>query len=601
MYDLNAKEDSRCFLGVRRSATNKVWLDRLDRSALNNALAITQKYGFSDLLARVLSAREVDERQAEVFINPTLRALMPDPACFTDMKQAAMRIADACLSCEQVAIFADYDVDGACASAILSRFFKAVGVSNRIYIPDRVVEGYGPNSAAMRRLVAGGATLIITVDCGANSADAIAAARAAGADVIVLDHHQAPGDNLHEADWLQVNPNRPDDLSGQGHLCAAGVVFMTLAAVSRMLRETGRQNIPDLLGYLDLVALATVCDIVPLKGVNRAFVVKGLQVARAMHNPGLAALAAVARIGEPFSTFHFGYVLGPRINAGGRIGNPALGAQLLTCDDYAEAVKIARQLDKLNRERQEIEVRQLEEAEMQIVCELAGKQLPSGIVVASRDWHPGIVGLIAARLKERLSRPALAIAIRPDGMGTGSARSVPGVDIGAIIARAVAEGILEKGGGHAMAAGLTVRAQKIGQLRAWFEKSISGAETGLENQQTVLVDGVLSANGATEQLFATLEKAGPYGSGHDAPVFVIPAHKLVDIRETGKGHISVSLADLNGRRLRGIAFRAAGTLLGDFLFANRMNTIHLAGNLMLNYWNGHATPQIRIIDAACRS
>jgi len=598
MHYRNVKEDSQCFLGVRQSATDKVWLSRLDQPALNNALAITQKYGFSDLLSRVLSARGVDERQVEAFINPTLRSLMPDPACFTDMKQAAMRIVRACLNRERVAIFGDYDVDGACASAILSRFLTALSVGNRIYIPDRIVEGYGPNAVAMRNLAADGAGLIITVDCGANSVDAIVAARAAGADVIVLDHHQVTESIMCEADWLQINPNRPDDLSGQGHLCAAGVVFMTVAAVSRVLREKGGGGIPDLLGYLDLVALATVCDVVPLTGINRAFVVKGLQVARTRHNPGLAALAEVARIGEPLNTFHFGYILGPRINAGGRIGNPALGAQLLTCEDYAEAVKIASQLDELNRERQEIETRQLEEAEMQIACELA-EGVPPGIVVTSGDWHPGIVGLVAARLKERLNQPALAIAVRADGTGTGSARSVPGVDIGVIITRAVAAGLVEKGGGHAMAAGLTVNAQKIVDLRTWLAENIAQAQIRQQGQQVVLIDGALSAGGATAQLVATLEKAGPYGSGHDAPVFAIPAHRLADIREVGKGHISVSLASPDGKRLKGIAFRAAGTPLGDFLFTNRMNSIHLVGNLALNYWNGNTTPQIRIIDAAC--
>lgn len=600
MHDTAVKKDSPYFLGVRRSALDKIWLGRLDRSGLNNALAMTQKYGFSDLLSRVLSARGVDEAGAEGFINPTLRDLMPDPACFTDMKQAATRIAAACLRQEQVAIFGDYDVDGACASAILARFLKAVHVRSRIYIPDRLAEGYGPNAAAMHRLAAEGASLIITVDCGANSAETLAAVRASGADVIVLDHHPVLSQNSSgEADWSHVNPNRPDDLSGQGHLCAAGVVFMTLAAVSRILREKGRSNLPDLLGYLDLVALATVCDVVPLKGVNRAFVIKGLQVARTLRNPGLAALAEVARIGEPLNVFHLGYVLGPRINAGGRIGDPALGACLLSCDHQGEAMEMAAQLDKLNRERQEIESAHLEQADMQIACKLAENSLPSGILVADRHWHPGVVGLIAARLKERFARPALAIAIRGDGTGTGSARSVPGIDIGAIIIRAVAEGLLEKGGGHAMAAGLTVDVQKIGQLQQWFEKNISKASAAQPPQQVLPIDGVLSANGVTAQLITMLEKAGPYGCGHDAPVFALPSHRLLDIRQVGKGHISVSLADQQGKRLKGIAFRAMDTALGDFLFASRMSFVHLAGKLALNYWNGQVTPQIHILDAAC--
>jgi len=598
MSCLNVKDNSPCFLGVQSSATNKIWLDRLDVPAYNNALAMTQKYGFADLLSRVLSARGVDETEAQDFINPTLRMLMPDPATFTDMNAAARRIADASSRRQKVAIFGDYDVDGACATAILSRFLTAIGVSNSVYIPDRMTEGYGPNPHAMRKLAQQGADLIITVDCGAHGAEALAAARAAGADVIVLDHHQVAADKPMATDWLHVNPNRPDDLSRQGHLCAAGVVFMVLAAVSRLLREGKRQNLPDLLGYLDLVALATVCDVVPLVGVNRAFVVKGLQVARARNNPGLAALAEVARIGEPINTFHLGFILGPRINAGGRIGNPLLGVQLLLCDDYGQAKAIATQLDALNRQRQDMENGHLEEAEMQIMAEIAADNVPPAIVVASDGWHPGVVGLIAARLKERLNRPAVAIALKPDGLGSGSARSVPGIDIGKIITMAASAGLLEKGGGHAMAAGLTVKAQNIAQLRLWLQETVALGASSQVKSQSLLIDGALSANGATAQLFSLLEKAGPYGSGHDAPVFVIPGHQLVDVREVGKGHISVSLAAAGGKRLKAIAFRAAGTPLGDFLYANRMKPIHVAGNLTLNYWNGTVTPQIRIMDAA---
>ncbi|RCL01742.1 MAG: single-stranded-DNA-specific exonuclease [Candidatus Tokpelaia sp. JSC085] len=601
MYYMRLKENLLCVLGIHQSAKNKVWLERLDQSGINNALAMTQKYGVADLLARVMSARGVDEINTESFINPTLRTLMPNPAHFTDMQQVAARIACSCLQHEQVAIYGDYDVDGACASAILSRFLNAAGADSRIYIPDRILEGYGPNAIAVRRLVAEGASLIITVDCGANSITALSAARTAGASVIVLDHHQMSSDNLLlAADWLQINPNRPDDLSGQEHLCAAGVVFITLTAVSRILREKGRKNIPDLLSYLDLVAFATICDIVPLKGINRAFVVKGLKIAHGMHNTGLTALAMAARIGAPLNTFHLGYILGPRLNAGGRIGHdPSLGAQLLTCDDQAQAAKIAEQLDDLNRMRQVMEAQQLEEAEMQITRKFAKKELFPGIVVVSGNWHPGIIGLIAARLKETLNQPILVIAVKADGMGVGSARSIPGIDIGAIITRAVTEGLLEKGGGHAMAAGFTVRIDKIEELRLWLEEKIDFFKNLQQNQHTLLIDGVVSAGGITAQLITTLERAGPYGAGHDAPIFVVPALKLVDVREVGKEHISIYLKNtIDGTHLRGIAFRALGTQLGNFLFANRMNTIHLAGNLFLNYWKNRITPQIRIIDAA---
>ncbi|RCL02827.1 MAG: single-stranded-DNA-specific exonuclease [Candidatus Tokpelaia sp. JSC188] len=598
MHYLSEKKDLPFFLGIQQSATNKIWLDRLDPPALNNALAIAQKYGFSDSLARVLSARGVDEIDAEVFVNPTLRTLMPNPSTFTDMQRTAVRIADACLNHEQVVIFGDYDVDGACASAILARFFTSLGLRSRIYIPDRINEGYGPNAMAMHNLAIGGISLIVTVDCGANSIDAIKAARIKGTEVIVLDHHQVLDETLHKIDWPQVNPNRPDDLSGQGHLCAAGVVFMTLVAVSRVLRERGQLHIPDLLAYLDLVALATICDMVPLIGINRAFVVKGLQVAQAMHNPGLSALTQIVHINEPLNTFHFSYILGPCINAGGRIGNPALGAQLLTCQDCMKAMKIAKRLSELNQERKEIETCQLQEAETQILPILIGTEITSSIVVSSKNWHPGIVGLIASRLKERMNRPVLAIAIKTDGMGIGSIRSISGINVGTIIADAVAEGLIEKGGGHAMAAGLTVRSEKIAQLRVWFEEAVTLAGSKSEKKEALLIDGVLSATGVTPWLIQILEKAGPYGVGHDAPIFAFPKHKLINIREIGKKHISVSLAGIDGNKLKGIAFRAIGTLLGDFLFANRMNIVHLAGNLSLNYWNGYAAPQMHILDAA---
>jgi len=597
MSDIAHITDTQYFLGIGKSATDKIWREKLASSARNNALAISQKYDVPDLLARVLSARGVDEAQAETFINPTLRNLMPDPMTFTDMHKAATRIAGAVMKGETVAVFGDYDVDGACSAAIMARFLRFFQLDCRVYIPDRLAEGYGPNKAAMRQLILDGAKLVITVDCGANSAEAIAAARIAGGDVIVLDHHQMAGAGT-AAEYPLVNPNRVDDLSGQGHLCAAGVVFMTLVAVCQVLRRQAWKNIPDLLGYLDLVALATVCDVVPLVGINRAFVVKGLQVARTMHNPGLAALVKIARIGEPLNAFHLGFILGPRINAGGRIGNSALGAELLSCDDRARAEAVALQLDALNRERQEMETLQLEEAETQIIATLEAETLPAALVVASKDWHPGIVGLIASRLKERLNRPAVAITIRADGTATGSARSVAGVDIGRLVSMAVAEGLLTKGGGHSMAAGLTISPQKIALFQQWLPEQIKQNCDRLDSRETLLIDGALSAGGMTEQLFHILEKAGPYGAGHEAPLLALPAHKLLDVREVGRGHISVTLSDVNGKRLKAVAFRAAGTPLGDFLVNNRMNSIHLVGNLSINYWNGTATPQLRIIDAA---
>lgn len=584
------------FLNVENSASGQAWVDRLDRVGRNNALAISQKYGLADQLARVLSGRGVDEDDATAFLSPTLKSLMPDPRCLVDMEKAAARIVEAIEKREHVAVFGDYDVDGAASAALLARFLHFFSVSSRIYIPDRLVEGYGPNPQAMRMLVEEGMSLIVTVDCGANSPEAITAARVAGGDVVVLDHHQM-GDSVPDAANALVNPNRPDDLSGQGHLCAAGVVFLTLVEVSRQLRVKGKQT-PDLLALLDLVALATVCDVVPLTGLNRAFVVKGLQVARMQNNQGLNALSKVAKIDAPLNSFHFGYVLGPRINAGGRIGNQALGAQLLSTNSPDEAERIAVELNRLNQERQVIEAVQLEEAEVHLALDGDVADLPSALVVASPDWHPGIIGLLAARLKERFSRPVFAIALKADGTGSGSGRSVAGLDIGALVRQAVDEGILEKGGGHSMAAGLTIRADHVEQFKHWLQDKTAHKMTQLHASRVLNVDGILSASGATVELVELLEQAGPFGAGNPPPVFVVPEHRLVHVREVGTGHLSLEVVGLDGVRLKAIAFRAVGTELGNFLLDNRGNSIHLAGSLAINHWNGRVSPQLRVLDAA---
>ncbi|WP_375679196.1 MULTISPECIES: single-stranded-DNA-specific exonuclease RecJ [unclassified Bartonella] len=588
---------SRYFLNVESSACGQAWLDALDVQGINNARAISQKFGFPDQLARVLSARDVDEAEAVAFINPTLRTLMPDPESFRDMQCAAERIVKALLNQEQVAVFGDYDVDGACSSALIARFFRYFGIEVKIYIPDRIVEGYGPNEQAMRMLVQEGARLIITVDCGANSPDAVKAARLAGADVVILDHHQMS--EIHQEAVALVNPNRPDDFSKQGHLCAAGVVFVTLAWVHHLLRKKQFQGpLPDLLSMLDLVALATICDVVPLQGVNRAFVIKGLQVARSMHNLGITALTKVARIGEPLNSFHLGFLLGPRINAGGRIGDQALGARLLSCENKDEADRIAEQLDRLNQERQEMENIQLAQAESYIASLYQGQETPLSLVISHKEWHPGIIGILASRLKERFFCPVFAIALKEDGNGVGSGRSINGIDLGAIVREAVTLNLLEKGGGHSMAAGITIQSTKIEIFRKWLEEKVSLMVSQLRAKKSLSIDGSLSASGVNEALFELLEKAGPFGAGNATPVFVLPSHRLVNLSEVGKGHLRLIVSNVEGKKLQGIAFRAVGTSLGDFLFENIGEMIHLAGHLSLNYWNGTINPQLRVIDAA---
>lgn len=587
----------RFFLGVKQSATGQKWVDRLGPREANTALAIAQHHGISDLVARVLAGRGVSVEGAPEFVDPTLRNLMPDPATLNDMDNAAGRIADAIQRRETVAIFGDYDVDGACSSALMARFLKHYGVQHSIYIPDRIFEGYGPNPDAMRELAAKGASLIVTVDCGTNSVPSITAAKQAGADVVVLDHHQVGGDLPEDAVAI-VNPNREDDISQQGHLCAAGVVFLALVQVAKILRARGKGPGPDLLSMLDLVALATVCDVVPLKGVNRAFVVKGLLVARGQSNVGLAALARVARIGEPLNAFHLGYLIGPRINAGGRIGDAGLGARLLTLDDPAMADRIAMELDRLNQERQAMEAEMLMEAEAEASLEISGGAGASVIVTASDRGHPGIVGLLASRLKEKARRPAFAIAFNANGVGSGSGRSISGLDLGKLVRGAVEKGLLVKGGGHAMAAGITIERGNLGALRAYLEEEAADIVSRLRENQSLSIDGALAASGATVALYEALQKAGPYGSAHPQPLLALPHHVLADVRGVGRDHVRVTLRGADGKRVNAIAFRAAEGDLGRFLFNNIGCSVHVAGNLSLNHWNGSVSPQIQILDAA---
>lgn len=583
------------FLDVRASARQRRWVERLTPARSNVALDIAQTHGIDEIVARVLAARGVGAHEAPGFLDPTIKALMPDPSVMTDLGRAAERLAAAIEGREPVAVFGDYDVDGAASSALLARYLRHFGIEPRVHIPDRIFEGYGPNPAAMRAL-AETATLIVTVDCGTNSAAAFEAARGSGADIVVLDHHQVGGPLPEVA--AVVNPSRDDDMSGLTYLCAAGVVFMTLVDVSRRLRGAGRTDLPDLMALLDLVALATVCDVVPLVGLNRAFVVKGLQVARRQRNPGLAALASAARIGEPLAAFHFGFALGPRINAGGRIGDAALGARLLATDDRDGARALAGELDALNAQRQAIEAQMVDEARAEAEKELRSARPPAIIVTESTRWHPGIAGLIAARLRESLRKPAFAIAFDANGIGTGSGRSIAGFDLGRLVRGAVDEGIAEKGGGHAMAAGLTIRADRLGALRAYFEANAADRVDHLVENDVLEIDGALSASGVTEALIARLERAGPFGAGNPQPVFALPRHRIAHVKPVGNGHLKVSLRGMGPGTLDAIAFRVRDEPLGGMLAEHAGDMLHLAGTVSINHWNGRRIPQLRIVDAA---
>ena len=598
MVDIPADPIQRAFLGVEKSILDNRWISRLDQAGQNRALAMSQVHGLPDLIARVLAGRGVSVDEAVEFLDPTIRSLMPDPYTLTDCEKAARRLAEAIRRGENVAIFGDYDVDGAASSALMYRFLAHFGVKAEIYIPDRIFEGYGPNAGAINQLIDNGAQLIVTVDCGSTSHEALDAAKARDIDVVVIDHHQVTHALPHC--HALVNPNREDDLSGQGHLCAAGVVFLVLVATLRLLREAGDKRILaiDLLQWLDIVALATVCDVVPLKGLNRAYVVKGLVAARHQGNAGLAALFRKAGLSGPVTPYHFGFLVGPRINAGGRIGDAALGSRLLTLDDAGEAETIAQKLDELNRDRQAMEAAMLQEAEAEAFAAYGDGQGASVIVTARDKWHPGIVGLLAARLKEKFKRPAFAIAFDPSGRGTGSGRSINGFDMGRMVRAAVDEGLLVKGGGHAMAAGLTVEREKLGALRSFFTERAEKTVANLVANETLKIDGAIGASGATLDLIDRLETAGPYGSGHSQPVFAIPAHRLRDVRTVGEKHVKVTLEAMDGARLDGIAFRAADTALGNLLLNSRGANLHVAGSIGADHYQGSRRIQLRVSDAA---
>ncbi len=575
------------------------WRARLDSAGEATALALSQAHGFDDLLSRVLAGRGVGVADAARYLDPALRDLMPDPSTLTAMDEAVMRLAHAIETGEQIAIFGDYDVDGACSSALIVDYWRAAGAPEPLlHIPDRIFEGYGPNAEAIRALAEKGATLLVTVDCGTVSHEPFAVARSLGLDVIVLDHHQAP-EALPPA--IIVNPNRQDDLSGQGGLCAAGVVFLALAGLTRRLRARNfwgeTRPAPDLLAALDLVALATVADVAPLKGLNRAFVAKGLAVMRNRARTGLAALMDAARMDGPPRAYHLGFALGPRINAGGRIGDAGLGARLLTLSDPAEAARISRELDRLNTERQAIEAEALEEAVAKAELLFTKTNRLSCLVVEEEHWHPGVVGLIASRLKDRFNLPTFAIAFNGE-TGTGSGRSLSGVDIGKAVRQAVDLGLAIKGGGHAMAAGVTLSREKLADFRAFLNDALAEAVEAARGADALVIDAALSARGVGLDLLRRVEKAGPFGQGNPEPVFALPEQRLVDAAVVGERHIRARLRSGDGASIETIAFRCVGAPLGDALLKGRGDVFHVAARLSPNSFRGVERVEARLVDMA---
>jgi len=597
---LQFNSGDRFFLGVERSLTGRAWRDRLDERGSARALAIAQRHGLNELLARVLAGRNVDVDEVESFLDPTIKRLMPDPHTLIAMAAASARIADAVVRGESIAIFGDYDVDGATASALLGRYLRHCGLDPIIHIPDRIFEGYGPNVEAIRAFAERGVKLLVTVDCGVTSHEPLAEAAKLGLEVIVIDHHQA--DERLPAALAIVDPNRADDLSGLGHLAAVGLVFLTVVAVTRELRLrefwTGGRAEPDLRTLLHLVALGTVADVVPLHGLNRAFVAKGLIALRWREHVGTTALMDTARLSGPPEPWHLGFLLGPRINAGGRIGRADLGVRLLLEEDPTEAARIAAELDRLNRERQQIEQATLAQAEAEALAGLGFEERGAVVVTAAEGWHPGVVGLVAARLKERYGRPAFAIAIEPSGVGTGSGRSIAGVDLGRAVRRAAQEGLLLKGGGHAMAAGVTLRKDALGAFRAFLEDTLTASVGAARRESALLIDGAITAAGFDLDLAQLLSRGGPYGAGNPEPLLALPGHTLVFADQVAESHIRARLRSGDGKFANAVAFRAAGRPLGKALLENRGRTVHAAGQIAVDRWQGEERVQLRLTDLA---
>ena len=576
----------RAFLGVEASLTGRRWIGPTgEEDRLSEAMAQITRLPLP--LCRTLVRRGVVPEDAGRFLAPQLRDLLPDPLTLRDMGIAADRLLQAVQSRQRIAVFGDYDVDGGASSALLILWLRALGLQATLYIPDRIDEGYGPNLPAMATL-ARDHDLILCVDCGTLSHEPIAAAK--GADVVVLDHHL--GAETLPAALAVVNPNRQDEDGSLGHLCAASVVFLLLVEANRRLRAGGVQG-PDLMGMLDLVALATVADVAPLIGVNRALVRQGLKVMARRERPGLVALADVARMDQAPNCYALGFLLGPRVNAGGRIGRADLGARLLATDDAQEAVSIAARLDELNTERREIELRVREAALAQ--AEARGLDGPL-VWAAGEGWHPGVVGIVAARLKEATNRPAVVIGLE-GGIGKGSGRSVSGVDLGAAVQLLAAEGLLTRGGGHRMAAGLTVEEGQIEAAMARLGDLLARQGAGRGGAADLRLDGLLMTGAATAQLVDQIEAAGPFGASAPAPRFAF-ADQAVTARRVGETHLRLSLSDGMGPPLEAIAFGAFDTALGPVLSQPGAQRFHLAGRLEISHWNGRSKVQLRLEDAA---
>ncbi len=586
---------SNALLGINSSIRKQKWVLRTDDESKISAFT---KQGLSNVTAQILAGRDINPDEARLFLNPTLRQYLPNPSILKDMDKAAIRIVDAVETGEAITIFADYDVDGGTSAAQLIRWGRAMGAKFGLYIPDRIKEGYGPSIQAFEELKKSGTDLVITVDCGASADEALAAAENIKLPIIVIDHHMMSG-GMPPA-YALVNPNRPDDKSGLGDLAAAGVTFMLLVALNREAKRRGLSGTPDLLTLLDLTALGTICDVVSLTGLNRAFVAQGLKVLSNKPNLGLEALAEVAGISPPYTTYHCGFILGPRINAGGRIGQADAGARMLSSDEVDEVKRIACELDNINKERRQLQDQILQEA-LEQVEKLPGIHSANGpqvICIAMQGWHAGIIGIVAGRLKDKFNRPALVIGIDAQGVGKGSGRSMGGVDLGAAIIAAREHGILEAGGGHAMAAGLTVSEDKIQKFQIFIEDYLRENVIEARKNASLKIDALLSPSAVGHSLITEIELVGPYGAKMPEPLFAFADMRVTYAQRLNGGHVRCAFEDNAGARIAGIAFGAEENGLAEILLAPNPPKIHIAARLKENTWKGRTKIDVQISDLA---
>ncbi len=579
------------FLGVETSCRGLKWVARCEDDT--KISVIEQSQGLDNLTSRLLAGRHVNPDQVDQFLNPTLRSSMPDPSTLQDMDKAASLILDAVQAKDKITVFADYDVDGGTSAAQLIKWGRAFDTEMDLYVPDRVKEGYGPSIEAFKALKSDGVDLIITVDCGAAARQPLEAAKGLGLPIIVIDHHLMHGE-LPPCAAL-VNPNREDDASGLGHLAAAGVTFMTLVALNREARRRGLENAPNLLNFIGLTALGTLCDVVSLTGLNRALVSQGLKVLSQGGNIGINALADIAGTNAPYTTYDCGFILGPRINAGGRIGKANMGAQLLSTENSQLAYANAAELDRVNSERRVLQDQMINEA-----LEEADKLFKdAAIIIVDMDgWHPGIIGIVAGRLKDRFDKPAIVIGVNDDGIGKGSGRSMTGVNLGEAITKARDAGILSSGGGHAMAGGLTLEAKRIPELVTFMNDELIDAVTEARKNLSIKLDALLAPTAASQSTLDIIQSVGPYGAGNPQPIFGFPDLRIAYAERVKGGHVRCAFEDGVGGRLSGICFQADQSGLSDILLDPNAPRVHVAGRLKANSWQGRSSVDLQLVDLA---